>query len=321
MSVVKRSGGRLSHRIGISDMEVILAISRDGSMAKAARALAISQPAVSRAVAELEATLGVRLLDRNPRGVALTSYGEALARRAALVLDEMTQCMKEIDFLSDPTTGELYIGSPEPLTEALLPEVIQNFWRKYPRVLIHVIPSRSGEFGDLRHRKIDFMLGRTPEDYSAPDIDKDVLFHEEQFVVTGLRSPWVRRRNIRLADLAHEKWVVTSAAFEPMPRAFAVLGLPVPRPSIAAHSAFLRNTLVASGEFLAVLSSPQLIALRNQNLKVKILPIDMSKFENEIAVFKLKNRTLSPVAKLFIEHAQDAYQRGNFGKAMRKLYR
>jgi DNA-binding transcriptional LysR family regulator len=118
-----------------------------------------------------------------------------------------------------------------------------------------------------------------------------------------------------------EKWVVTNAAFEPMPRAFTILGLPVPRPSIAAHSAFLRNTLVASGEFLAVLSSPQLIALRNQNLKVKVLPIDLSKFETEIAVFKLKNRTLSPVARLFIEHAREAYLSGNFGKAIRQLHR
>jgi DNA-binding transcriptional LysR family regulator len=317
---VKRSEGRLSHRISISDMEIILAISKDGSMAKAARTLAVSQPVVSRAIAELETTLGVRLLDRNPRGVALTPFGEALARRAALVLDEMTQCMKEIDFLSDPTTGELYIGSPEPLTEALLPEVIQGFWRKYPRVLIHVIPSRSGEFGNLRDRKIDFML-RTPEGYAAGDIEKDILFHEDVFVVTGVRNPWVRRRRISLADLANEKWVVTNAAFEPMPRVFAILGLPVPRPSIAAHSAFLRNALVASGEFLAVLSSPQLVALHNQNLKVKVLPIDLSKFETEIAVFKLKNWTLTPIAELFIEHAREAYQRGNFGKAMRKFYR
>jgi DNA-binding transcriptional LysR family regulator len=302
-------------------MEIIFAISKKGSMAKAAQALSISQPAVSRVVAELEATLGVRLLDRNPRGVTLTLYGEALAQGAARMLDELTQCVREIEFLSDPTIGELFIGSPEPLTEALLPEVIQGFWRKYPRVLIHVIPSHSGEFGNLRERKIDFMLGRTPEGFSAPDIEKDVLFHEDQFVVAGVQNPWARRRNISLADLGDEKWVVTNAAFEPMPRAFTILGLPVPRPSIAAHSAFLRYTLVASGEFLAVLSSPQLIALRNQNLKVKVLPIDLSKFKTEIAVFKLKNRTLSPVARLFVEHAREAYLSGNFGKAMKQLHR
>jgi hypothetical protein len=108
------------------------------------------------------------------------------------------------------------------------------------------------------------LLGRTPEGYAAGDIEKDILFHEDVFVVTGVRNPWVRRRRISLADLANEKWVVTNAAFEPMPRVFAILGLPVPHPSIAAHSAFLRNAQVASGEFLAVLSSPQLVALRNQ---------------------------------------------------------
>jgi DNA-binding transcriptional LysR family regulator len=321
MFAAQRRTVRLSHQIGVGDMEIIVAIAKLGSMAKAAQALATSQPAVSRAIAELEATLGLRLLDRYPRGVALTRYGEALARRAAIVLDELAQGMREMEFLSDPTTGELYMGSPEPLTEALLPEVIRHFWRKYPRVLINVVPSRSGEYGNLRERKIDFMVGRTPEGFSAPDIEKDVLFHEDVFVVCGLLNPWARRKKISLADLANEKWVVTNAAFEPMPRCFMILGLPVPRPSIAAQSAFLRNTLVASGEFLAVLSSPQLIALRHQNLRVKVLPIDLSKFETEIAVFKLKNRALSPVARLFIEQTREAYLNGNFGKEMRRLYR
>jgi hypothetical protein len=61
------------------------------------------------------------------------------------------------------------------------------------------------------------------------------------------------RESMRLAVFGHEKWVVTNAAFEPMPHAFTMPGLAVPRPSIAANSAILRNTLVASDDFLAVL--------------------------------------------------------------------
>jgi hypothetical protein len=85
------------------------------------------------------------------------------------------------------------------------------------------------------------------------------------------------RESMRLADFSHEKWVVTNAAFEPMPHAFTMPGLAVPRPSIATNSAILRNTLVASDDFLAVLAAPQLITLRNQNLNVKVRSIALLK--------------------------------------------
>ena len=82
-------------------------------MGKAVERLNLSQPAISKAIADLEQTLGVRLLDRSRQGVEPTAYGIALMRRGTAVFDELRQCVGDIDHLSDPTTGELRIGVVE----------------------------------------------------------------------------------------------------------------------------------------------------------------------------------------------------------------
>ena len=78
-----------------------------GTMGKAAERLAISQPVVSKAIADMEHALAVRLLDRSQRGVEPTPYGRALIKRGIAIFDEMRQGIEEIEFLSDPTAGVL----------------------------------------------------------------------------------------------------------------------------------------------------------------------------------------------------------------------
>src|SRR5215204_4786436 len=102
-------------RLKLSDLRLFHAVVHWGGMAKAASHLNISQPAVSKAVAALERTLGVRLLERHPQGVDPTMYGHALLRGGIAVFDELQQSVKEIGFLADATAGELRIGCTEPL--------------------------------------------------------------------------------------------------------------------------------------------------------------------------------------------------------------
>src|SRR3954466_3989748 len=94
-------------KLKLRQLEILLAVAQAGSMAKAAKQLAISQPAVSRAIADMEHTLGVPLVDRGPQGVEPTQYGRALLKRGTAVFDELKQGVRDIEFLSDPTAGEL----------------------------------------------------------------------------------------------------------------------------------------------------------------------------------------------------------------------
>src|SRR3984885_16147845 len=109
-----------------------MAVIETGSMGKAAVRLSISQPAVSKAIVELEDALGVRLLDRSRSGVVPTAYGEALAKRGIAIFNDLRQGVQDIDFLSDPTKGEVRIGATEPVAVAFVSPSIDRLTRKYP---------------------------------------------------------------------------------------------------------------------------------------------------------------------------------------------
>src|SRR5215212_5820503 len=115
---------QIGRSLKVRHMEILLAVNDTGSMAKAGMKLAISQPAISRAIAEMEHTLGVPIFDRSPQGVEATQYGRALLKRGIAVFDELAQGVKDIEFLTDPTKGELWIGSAPGLAEGIVLAVI-----------------------------------------------------------------------------------------------------------------------------------------------------------------------------------------------------
>src|SRR5262245_47320788 len=156
-----RWDNRIGRRLKLRDIHVLMAVAQSGSMAKAARELAVSQPVVSKTISDLEHILGVRLLDRSPQGVSPTPFGRALLNRGVAVFDELRQGVKEIESLSDPTVGEVRIGATNPLTEGLLPVVITRLWRQHPRLTIHVTQGDAvALLQNLSERTVDFMVGR-----------------------------------------------------------------------------------------------------------------------------------------------------------------
>jgi DNA-binding transcriptional LysR family regulator len=279
-------------------------------MAKAASRLAMSQPAVSEAIASLEAALGVRLLDRTPQGVEPTLYASALLKRGLVVFDELRQGIKEIEFLADPTMGEVRIGCNESLTTGFMPQVIDQFSRKYPRVLVHVVNTTTAtqEFRELRERIVDLLLGRLLKPLADEEIDAEVLFQEQYFVVAGARSPWARRRKIALADLVDEPWIFAppNSVFAPrVAQAFSAQGLELPRAGVTSFSAAIRVQLVAKGRFLTIVSG-SLLRHNAERWDLKALPIALDALSVPIAFLKLKRRTASPVVEKFIEHLRAA---------------
>src|SRR5215475_8136595 len=101
---------RIGRRVTLRDLHILMAVVRQGGMAKAASHLGTSQSVVSEAIANLEGALRVRLLDRNPRGIVPTLYAQALLKRGNAVFDELKQGVKDIEFLADPSTGEVRVA-------------------------------------------------------------------------------------------------------------------------------------------------------------------------------------------------------------------
>jgi DNA-binding transcriptional LysR family regulator len=125
---------RIERRLKQHDLRVLMSVVQHGSMVNAAQRLATTQPAVSRAIGDLEHSLGVRLLDRGSRGVVPTPYGRVFIKRGAPVFDELKQGVKDIEFLADPTAGGVRIAAPIGAA-GLLAAVIDRLARRHPRVV------------------------------------------------------------------------------------------------------------------------------------------------------------------------------------------
>jgi DNA-binding transcriptional LysR family regulator len=298
---------RVLRRLKLSDLRLLQAVLQCGGMAKAAARLNISQPAVSKAIKSLEDALGVRLLDRNPTGVQPTAYGEALVNAGVAVFDELKQSVRQIEFLSSPGSGELHIGCTEAGAAGFVPTIIARLSRQYPRVMYFVTTGDARTFieTELPQRKIDLAIGALPDALSEI-IHSQVLFEDRHFVVTGARSKWARRRNIALADLVDEPWILPppeSAMGLHVARAFRAEGLDLPRSRVVSFSVPLCHHLLAGGHFLTI--HPLAMTRLGKHLNLRILDVQMPRISRSIGIMTLRNRTLNPSAHKFISCAQE----------------
>lgn len=168
---------RAGRRVKLRDLHILMAVAEAGSMSKASERLAVSHPVVSKTISDLEHNLGVRLFDRASHGVEPTAYGQALLQCGAAVFDAMRQGIKQIEFLDDPTSGELRIGCPDIITAGLLPAIIERFSRDYPKVRFHVIHANTAimQFHELRNRNVELLFGRTPLPVGDDDLAVETL--------------------------------------------------------------------------------------------------------------------------------------------------
>jgi len=295
---------RIGRRIRFRDLHILLAVAESGSMAKASARLAISHPVVSKTINDLEHTLGVRLFDRKPQGVELTEYGRALIKCGTTVFDEMRQGLKQIEFLTHPDAGELRIGCPEIVMAGLLPAIVETFVRQYPRIRLHVVHANTAllEFGDLRERNVELLIGRTPAPLLDDDLQIETLFAEPFAAVGPKESEWARRRRVELSELLHERWVLPpydSAPGRLIFELFRRCSLEPPVPAMTTLSVQLTTALVASSRFVGLLPI-SVVNFSSDRAVLKKLPVNLPDVSASTNIITVKHRTLSPLAELFI---------------------
>ena len=299
---------RIGRRIRLRDLHIVLAVAEYGSMSKASTKLAISHPVISKTISELEHTLGVKLFDRTTQGTELTTYGQVLLKCGLNVFDEMRQGLKQIEFLADPTSGQLAVGCPEIIIAGILPAIAEQFLQQYPRVQLRVFHADTAlmQFDQLRQRHVELLIGRMPKPFVQDDLSSEPLLEEPFVTVAGANSQWARRRSIQLAELAREFLVLPPPDSVPgmlITEVFHAAGLELPQVRVLTLSVQLTTTLVAGGRHVGILpnSVAQFCAKR---VGLKILPIQMPVLRVSVDVITLKNRTLSPLAALFIDSAR-----------------
>jgi DNA-binding transcriptional LysR family regulator len=301
----------IARRLRLRDLYMLRVVTEVGSMARAAEVLALSQPAISKAITEMERVLGAPLFDRSARGVEATAYGRVLVARATAMLDELRQGIEEIRFLADPTTGEVRIGATEPMT-AIVSVVISQLLRRYPRMMFRVeVGDTAALFRWLRERAIDLAVTRTAGGDAEADLRADTLFQDPLVVMTGRQNPLVRRRGaLELAELLDQPWTLSPPGNflgRMVVEAFRARGLQIPPRAVIATSVQARVALMRTGRFLSVLPAAML-RFPEQYPGLSALPVDLSDTRRAIAIVTLANRTPAPAALVFAECARSVAQ-------------
>ena len=304
MQWVDRIGRRLKPR----DLHVFLAVAEAGNMAKAADRLAISRPVVSKTINDLEHVLGVRLLDRTPKGVEPTLYGRALLRRSLGVFEELKQSVKEIEYLANPSAGEVRIGCTETMSAGLVSVAIDQLVRHHPHWVFHVrTASAAIHLELLRTRTCEIVVGRPEITDQLEDVDTEQLFYEKLLVVVGPHNKWHGRRKVALNELVDEPWIQSRLEVEPGAptfEAYRAARLGPPRVAIFSDSLSLRYHLLETGPFITLVPESTW-RLGSRPASLKVLPIDFPRWRQANAISVLKSRTLSPMAQAFMNAVRE----------------
>jgi DNA-binding transcriptional LysR family regulator len=267
-----------------------------------------TQPAVSRSIADLERTIGVRLLDRGRQGAEPTAYGRALLDGGTAMFDDLRQAVKNIEYLADPTVGEVRVMATDPIIVSVIPAVLDRLRRKHPGISVHVTPivMDAQRSIDLRERRYDLYLGRVSPPVEE-DIHLEVLFHDRVQIVAGPKSRWTRRQKLELTDLAGERWILPrrgSIICEELADAFRARGATFPPKGVVWGAVSLMCAFLPQRDCLGTVPA-SVLRFSASIPRLKALPLDLPLAPWPVGVMTLKNRTLTPVVKLFIDCARE----------------
>jgi DNA-binding transcriptional LysR family regulator len=296
-----------ARRVTLRELRLLLAVARSGSILKAAGEIGLTQPALSKAIRDLEATFGVPLFDRSNRGVSPTPQGEILLKRATGVFEELRQAADELQTLADADRGELRLGGTPAVCAGLLPHAIGAVRRQRPGFRFQIAELESGKLaGEVAARSIDLGIGRE-HSASSDDLVFERLFDDRLFVVAGERHPLAGRKPVRLKETARYPWALPSlegSVTAHLQAQFRLQGVSPPDPVVTTMSMLVRHELVASHAFLTVMYGSTLRFGRLPSA-LRVLPIDLSS-GIPVGLIRSRNRTLAPTVEAFMQVLRDA---------------
>jgi LysR family pca operon transcriptional activator len=240
----------------------------------------------------------------------------ALIKRGPAVFDELKQAVQEIDFLRDSTAGELRIGGQDAMIGGVIPAVVARLAPRYPAVVFDVTIVQPGIelYSPLRARTVELQIGRVDRQLLDSGLSVEYLYDEPLVIAAGNENRWARRRQIKLAELIDEPWILPqpdSQVGSLITELFRSAGLDRPKKGVVCTSLQMNEALLATGRYLACYPG-SFLKLNAHRQSIKALPVRLPKRAMPVGIVTLKNRPLSPIAKLFVEEARKTTS--GFGK-------
>lgn len=199
----------LRSRLKTRHLLLLTALADEGNVHRAAQALAMTQPAASKMLRELEQMLEVQLFERLPRGVQPTEYGKALIRHARLVIESLDQAHDELAGLKEGQAGHVRVGAITSPAVRLLPGVIATLKREAPMLDVTVeVESSNVLLERLAQDRLDLVIGRLSEEHDKLSLNYEPLTFEPVNAVVRPGHPLLRQTSLTLDLLEPATWIV-----------------------------------------------------------------------------------------------------------------
>ncbi|WP_454693178.1 LysR substrate-binding domain-containing protein [Achromobacter aegrifaciens] len=287
--------------MNLRQLRAFTLIAEHGSIRAAARALSVTQPAATRSLRELEQSVGVELVRRSVKGVELTTYGEALYKRAIVIMQETRRAREEIGQMRDGEGGTLNLAVSSAAL-VVVPDALVAFRARMPRVAVsfnEVAPPYSHE--QLELGRYDFLVQTEYDGEISDGFAHRPLFTLPLAVGARLGHPLRKARS--LAELHDAPWLVPGNSEAPanlLRMAFAAHGLSLPRDTISCHSVAVALAIMAKSDALGIFVRPLFEHdLLPSNMRMMALAHELP--SARISILARKESPPTPAAECFID--------------------
>ena len=286
-------------------LKVFTTIVATGSLGRAAVAMNVTQPALSRTVHRLEERVGAPLFERHSKGMALTHIGRALLPHATLLGREAEIASEEIAALRGLAKGTIRVGAVGSIACLVLPLAIGSVLKKWPNLRVQVIEGVWDRLAEaLMKHEIDLALAATLPSSEEIVAIEDCRWEDTSRVVAAKAHPLRKKRRLTLADTSQAQWAILpkgTGPFEQMQKVFAANGLGMPNIVVETRSVTVLKSLVARSGFLSWMPEPMYDAERKAAL-IDALRIPGASDSRTLTAFRRRTGTLpGPAGKLLDE--------------------
>jgi LysR family transcriptional regulator of abg operon len=288
-----------------NQLQAFVAVTEQMSIRGAARVLQLSQPAVTKIVRELEREVGAPLMERSVKGVRLTSYGEAFAPRARLLLADMRRARDEIAQIRDGATGTVTVAVSTSVALTVLPGAFKEFHARLPAVDVRfseaVLPAMLSQ---LRDGSLDFAVAHALPGTLDAQFDSTVLFPVRLVVGARQRHPLVNSRSLRALHQAEWLLPIDGELGEAVAPIFAPLGLGPPACVIRGQSVTVALGLVGHMDLVGLFVEP-LVKLAFRRNGIRQVAVEEPLPRMEVCVIHRRGHPLTPAA----QHLAECFKR------------
>ncbi|MFI2947943.1 LysR family transcriptional regulator [Serratia nematodiphila] len=279
----------------LKQLRVFVAIARHGSFSRAGEAIGLTQSAVSHSVKELEAEVGVRLLDRTTREVVLTDAGLRLANRVERLLDELQTTLLDVRSFGVQRSGTVRVATSQTISAHLMPQCIAAGEREYPEIRIMLRDQAQQQvLHSVRNAEVDF--GIVVDPVQAVDLECEAVLHEPFLLLCRDDHPFAAQQEVRWSALNGCRLVLQDYASGSRPLIDSALrqqGVEAQVVQEIGHPATL-FPMVAEGIGISIFPALALPLPEGGRLRVRRLVPEINR---ALMLVRRKNRSLTPAAE------------------------